>query len=67
MVASYNYVQPVVATAFAMAWGIGSLTLYSGLATCMILVGVWMVSAVAPAKKVNLSTPLRGRLLKIKH
>lgn len=67
VVASYNYVQPVVATAFAMAWGIGSLTLYSGLATCMILVGVWMVSAVAPAKKVNLPTPLRGRLLKIKH
>lgn len=64
VVASYNYVQPVVATVFSMVWGMGNLTLTGMAATCLILVGVWLVSTGEAIRKNTLPTAVRGRLLK---
>ena len=66
VVASYNYIQPVVATVFSMVWGMGSLTFMGVVATCLILVGVWMVSTGDTLRKNNLPAPVRGKLLKLK-
>lgn len=67
VVASYNYVQPVVATVFALVWGMGALTMQSMIATCLILVGVWMVSTGAPAQTPLRPATVRTGLVRLKH
>lgn len=63
VVASYNYIQPIVATLFSMVWGMGSLSYRGVFSVGCILVGVWLVSTAAQAKRTNLP-PVRSRLVK---
>lgn len=67
VVASYNYVQPVVATVLSLLWGMGSLTLSGVLATCMILVGVWLTGSGTAPTGSTLRPVVRPRILKAKH
>ena len=41
----YNYVQPVVACAVAVIWGLDSFSLVKGLAVLLIFAGVYLVTA----------------------
>ena len=61
VVASYNYIQPIVATTFTVVWGIGALTMQGVIAACLILVGVWMVSLTGTPKRALVRTAVRGR------
>lgn len=54
VVASYNYIQPVVATVFSLLWGVGAISWLGGGAVAMILVGVWLVSYVPKTAKNHL-------------
>lgn len=65
VVASYNYIQPVVATLFSLVWGVGVLSLNSVLAAVLILGGVWLVGSGQTAQKSNLPR-VRGRLVNLK-
>lgn len=44
VVAMYNYLQPVVATVYALLFGIAVLTGQTVLAAVLVFVGVWMVN-----------------------
>jgi drug/metabolite transporter (DMT)-like permease len=65
VVASYNYIQPVVATLFSLVWGVGVLSLNSVVAAVLILGGVWLVGSGQTGKKSNLPR-FRGRLVNLK-
>ena len=40
----YNYVQPIIACAVAISWGLDSFSFIKGIAVIMIFCGVYMVS-----------------------
>lgn len=61
VVATYNYLQPVVAAAFSLVLGVGQLTLSTFFAIGLILVGVRLTGSSAIPQKKHLPAPVRGR------
>lgn len=43
VVSVYNYVQPIVAVVVSVLTGIGTFTVYQGIAIILVFTGVWMV------------------------
>ena len=61
VVATYNYLQPVVAAAFSLVLGVGQLTMSTFFAIGLILVGVRLTGSSTIPQKKHLPAPVRGR------
>lgn len=61
VVATYNYLQPVVAAVFSLVLGVGQLTMSAFFAIGLILVGVRLTGSSSIPQKKHLPTPVRGR------